>query len=78
MAPSAISPRAPEVATGRPEAGPAKIFPVKEAHFEGYLAPQPDGYRKAKQMGSDNVAIVIDNGKKTTIPILRLLLTTQI
>ncbi|OBT49971.1 hypothetical protein VE04_08496, partial [Pseudogymnoascus sp. 24MN13] len=62
MAPSAISPNAPEVSTGRPEAGPAKIYPVKEAHFDGYQAPQPDGYKKARQIGSDNVAIVIDNG----------------
>ncbi|ELR03091.1 hypothetical protein GMDG_05930 [Pseudogymnoascus destructans 20631-21] len=62
MAPSAISPHAPEVSTGRPEAGPAKIYPVKEAYFEGYQAPQPDGYKKAQQIGSDNVAIVIDNG----------------
>lgn len=65
MAPSAISPHAPEVSTGRPEAGPAKIYPVKEAHFDGYQAPQPDGYKKARQIGSDNVAIVIDNGKTT-------------
>lgn len=65
MAPSAISPSAPEVSSGRPEAGPAKIYPVKEAHFEGYQAPQPDGYKKAQQIGSDNVAIVIDNGKIT-------------
>jgi hypothetical protein len=65
MAPSATTPHAPEVSAARPEAGPAKIYPVKEAHFEGYLPPQPDGYRKAQQIGSDNVAIVIDNGKST-------------
>jgi len=65
MSPSAITPHAPEVSLGRPEAGPAKIYSVKEAHFEGYTSPQPDGYHKAKQIGSDNVAIVIDNGKNT-------------
>lgn len=66
MAPSATSPHATEVLSGRPEAGPAKIYPVKEAQFEGYQAPQPDGYKKAQQIGSDNVAIVIDNGKITS------------
>jgi actin-related protein 5 len=63
MAPSAI---ASQLATSRqPETvAPPKLYPVKEAHFEGFVAPQPDGYRKAQQIGSDNVAIIIDNGTK--------------
>lgn len=63
MAPSAVAAQVAETASGRPQAvGPPRLYPVKEAHFEGYISPQPDGYRKAQQMGSDNVAIVIDNG----------------
>lgn len=63
MAPSAVADQVAGTASGRPQAvGPPRLYPVKEAHFEGYISPQPDGYRKAQQMGSDNVAIVIDNG----------------
>lgn len=66
MAPSAIDP-SPE--NGRQQAviSPPHLFNVSEAHFEQYLAPQPDGYGKAQRRGSDNVAIVIDNGKPNYI-----------
>lgn len=44
------------------ELSPPKLYPVHEAHFPGYLEPQPDGYPKARRMGRDEAAIIIDNG----------------
>jgi hypothetical protein len=40
---------------------------VKEAHFEKFQPPQADGYEKARRLGNDNVAIVIDNGKTASM-----------
>lgn len=41
---------------------PPKLWSVKEAHFEAYQEPQPDGYREARARGANGAAIVIDNG----------------
>jgi actin-related protein 5 len=61
MAPSAVTHE-----SGQPEAiRPPKVYPAKEAHFEAFLPPQPDGYKKAATAaarGSRETAIVIDNG----------------
>jgi actin-related protein 5 len=59
MAPSAIEATAPAFDRRSP-IPPPQLYPVREAHFEGYLEPQPDGYQKAKSR--DGAAIVIDNG----------------
>jgi actin-related protein 5 len=61
MAPSAID------SLGQPsEQGhsvpPATLYPPREAYFEQYITPQPEGYRKAKSLGPEKAAIVIDNG----------------
>jgi actin-related protein 5 len=61
MAPSAIGPPAQGLAQPF-VTRPATLYPVKEAHFESYLKPQPEGYQQAVRRGSDNAAIVIDNG----------------
>jgi hypothetical protein len=62
MAPSAID--TPMSGQGRLEqvVNPPKLYQVREAHFERYLEPQPDGYRKARARSSGDTAIVIDNG----------------
>ena len=61
MAPSAIDPVSQD--PGQPEVvRPPHLFTVKEAHFESFIEPQPDGYEKAVSRGLGNVAIVIDNG----------------
>ena len=65
MAPSAtVEKSASNANFGRPEVGPPKLYIPKEAQFEGYIEPQADGYRKARQAQAKNeeVAIVIDNG----------------
>lgn len=61
MAPSAIDAvsQGPEQADTLP---PPHLYSVKEAHFERFVEPQPDGYQKAVSRGSSNAAIVIDNG----------------
>jgi len=61
MAPSAIQPSAQgtELQDAVP---PPKLYPPREAHFEKYIEPKSDGYRKAKSRGSGKAAIVIDNG----------------
>jgi actin-related protein 5 len=63
MAPSA-APNTPQNGSSRPaiSEGEPRTYPVKEVQFEGFVAPQEDGYRKAQQLGAGNVAIVIDNG----------------
>ncbi len=61
MAPSAIEPFTEE-AQQTPGVKPARLYPVKEAHFESFLEPQPDGYQQALAQGPGNAAIVIDNG----------------
>lgn len=69
MAPSAIAEKGATNANfGRPEADLPKLYTPKEAHFEGYIEPQADGYRKARlaQSKGEEVAIVIDNGKSAT------------
>jgi actin-related protein 5 len=62
MAPSATDPTVENVRQ-QPVISPPHLFNVSEAHFETYLAPQPDGYEKARSRGTSNTAIVIDNGK---------------
>ena len=69
MAPSAIDEKVAAVASnGRPTLPPPKLYTPKEAHFEGYIAPQADGYRKAllAQSKGDETALVIDNGSSAT------------
>ena len=39
-----------------------RTYAPREAHFEGFIVPQTDGYRNAKAQPSDRVAVVIDNG----------------
>ena len=41
---------------------PPQLYPPREAHFEKFIEPRPDGYQKAKSRGGDRAAIVIDNG----------------
>lgn len=62
MAPSAID--RPGQGQSQPAVTtPPHLYSVKEAHFERFLEPQPDGYEQAVGRGSSNVAIVIDNGE---------------
>ncbi len=42
---------------------PPTIYPLKEAKFEKYIAPQADGHEKAKAQPGGRAAIVIDNGE---------------
>jgi actin-related protein 5 len=44
---------------------PAQLYHPREAHFEKFIEPRPDGYQKAKSRGGDRAAIVIDNGIST-------------
>jgi hypothetical protein len=44
---------------------PPQLYPPREAHFEKFIEPRPDGYQKAKSRGNDRAAIVIDNGNLT-------------
>ncbi len=67
MAPSAIDPPA-QGPSQSAVTSPPRLYPVKEAHFEKFLEPQPDGYEQAVSRGSSNVAIVIDNGNLRTLP----------
>jgi actin-related protein 5 len=60
MAPSAVDPSAPD--SGPTSIPPPHLHLVKEAHFESFLSPQPDGYQQAVSQGYGKVAIVIDNG----------------
>ena len=60
MAPSAVDSSATD--SGPPNIPPPHLHPVKEAHFESFLSPQPDGYQQAVSQGYGKVAIVIDNG----------------
>lgn len=41
---------------------PPQLYSSREAHFEKFIEPRPDGYQKAKSRGGDRAAIVIDNG----------------
>lgn len=41
---------------------PPKLYHAREAYYEGFIEPQPDGYQKARSRGAENAAIVIDNG----------------
>jgi actin-related protein 5 len=68
MAPSAIDTAMQDV---EPENNipPAQLFPPRDAHFEKFIEPRPDGYQKAKLRSNDRAAIVIDNG--IPIPSLR-------
>lgn len=61
MAPSATEPPAQTSSPGDAPP-PPRIYAPRDAHFETFIEPQRDGYRKAKSKGSDKVAIVIDNG----------------
>ncbi|PMD25747.1 actin-like ATPase domain-containing protein [Hyaloscypha hepaticicola] len=45
---------------------PAQLYHQREAHFEKFIEPRPDGYQKAKSRGGDRAAIVIDNGSSAT------------
>lgn len=61
MAPSAIYSLTQE--TGQSSViRPPQLYPVKEARFEKYLEPQPEGFQRAVARGPGNAAIVIDNG----------------
>ena len=72
MAPSAISSLTHE--TELPSVvKPPRLYPVKEAHFEKYLEPQPEGYQRAVTRGPGIAAIVIDNGN-CEYPLLQILL----
>ena len=69
MAPSAIYSLTQE--TGQPSViKPPQTYPVKEAHFEKYLEPQPEGYQRAVARGPGNTAIVIDNGTMAFVGLL--------
>jgi actin-related protein 5 len=61
MAPSATEPPA-QTSLPRDALPPPRTYAPRDAHFEAFIEPQRDGYRKAKSKGSDKVAIVIDNG----------------
>ncbi|PMD54206.1 actin-like ATPase domain-containing protein [Hyaloscypha bicolor E] len=65
MAPSAID---TPMHDAEPENNvpPPQLYPPREAHFEKFIEPQPDGYQKAKSRGGDRAAIVIDNGSSGT------------
>ncbi|KAF4634140.1 hypothetical protein G7Y89_g3957 [Cudoniella acicularis] len=65
MAPSAIE-TAPQASEPESSIPPPKLYPPREAHFEKFIEPQPDGYRKAVSRGPDRAAIVIDNGSSAT------------
>lgn len=68
MAPSAI--HSPSQETGLPsELKPPRLYPVKEAHFERFLEPQPDGYHRAVARGPGHATIVIDNGNSEFAPV---------
>jgi actin-related protein 5 len=68
MAPSAI--HSPSQETGQPsELKPPRLYPTKEAHFERFLEPQPDGYQRAVARGPGRAAIVIDNGNSEFAPV---------
>jgi actin-related protein 5 len=41
---------------------PPRLYSPREAHFEKFIEPRPDGYQKARSRGGERVAIVIDNG----------------
>jgi hypothetical protein len=61
MTPSAVY--SPSQEAGQPSMiKPPQMYPVKEAHFEKYLEPQPEGFERAVSRGPGNAAIVIDNG----------------
>ncbi len=60
MAPSAIYSPTQDVQPS--EVKPPQLYSVKEAHFERFLEPQSDGFRRAVSRGPGNTAIVIDNG----------------
>lgn len=61
MSPSAMDLDAP-ASEQQNSLPPPTLYPAKDLHFDKYLEPQPDGYQKAKSRGSDQAAIVIDNG----------------
>ncbi|KAH8751412.1 hypothetical protein F5882DRAFT_369114 [Hyaloscypha sp. PMI_1271] len=65
MAPSAID---TPMHDAEPEDNvpPPQLYPPREAHFEKFIEPRPDGYQKAKSRGGDRAAIVIDNGSSGT------------
>jgi hypothetical protein len=59
-----MSPSAMDIDPPTTEAplAPPKTYPAREAYFEEFIQPRPDGYQKAISRGVDNAAIVIDNG----------------
>ncbi|KAN0106204.1 actin-like ATPase domain containing protein [Hyaloscypha variabilis] len=65
MAPSAID---TPMQDAEPENNvpPPQLYPPREAHFEKFIEPRPDGYQKAKSRHGDRAAIVIDNGSSGT------------
>ncbi|KAE9370666.1 actin-like ATPase domain-containing protein [Stipitochalara longipes BDJ] len=65
MAPSAID---TPMQDAEPENNvpPPQLYPPREAHFEKFIEPRPDGYQKAKSRSGDRAAIVIDNGSSGT------------
>ncbi|KAI9731083.1 MAG: Nuclear actin-protein involved in chromatin remodeling [Claussenomyces sp. TS43310] len=65
MAPSAID-QFTSGSAPKPVLPPLQLYAAKEAHFEGHVKPQPDGYQTARARGADNAAIVIDNGSSAT------------
>ena len=66
MAPSAIDTPMPD-AKSENNVPPPQLYPPREAHFEKYIEPRPDGYQKAKLRHGDRAAIVIDNGKSAPL-----------
>ena len=65
MAPSATMDTPMQVAEPENIVPPAQLYHPREAHFEKFIEPRPDGYQKAKSRGGDRAAIVIDNGIST-------------
>ena len=76
MAPSAINPSA-QAPGPQSSAPPPKLHTPRELHFEKYLPIQPDGYRKARSLGPERAAIVIDNGTHCPISVLLYMLINQ-
>lgn len=60
MAPSATE---PSRASGPQDAAlPLHLYDPRELHFEKFIEPRSDGYRKAASQPAGAAAIVIDNG----------------
>lgn len=61
MAPAPIDPLT-QASEPPKDVQPPTLYYPKETHFERFVDVQPDGYRRAKTLGSERAVIVIDNG----------------